>query len=109
MRLNAKQEGNDESHAKANDIKIQHNPGNNRHSAKQSQFNKPTLDLEASMIEVTLGDAARVRVPVEMVLNDNKLNCSVTDIRAEHLDFEKLLAIVSATDGSWDSQACEVM
>ena len=114
-RLNAKQEGNEESRAKGNDITIQHIPRNNRHSAKQSQFNKlqhlksrPPLDLETCMIEVTLDDATRVRAPVEMVLNDNKLNCSITDIRAEHLDFEKLLAIVSATDDSWDSQTCEV-
>jgi hypothetical protein len=114
-RLNGKQEGNEESRAKGNDIKIQHTPRNNGHSAKQSQSYKsqhpkgrPPLDLETCMIEVILDDATRVRTPVEMVLNDNKLNCSITDIRAEHLNFEKLLAIVSATDDSWDSQTCEL-
>jgi hypothetical protein len=114
-KLNAGQEGDKESRAKGNDLVIEHIPRNNRPLAKQSQFNKlqhlkgrPPLDLETCMIEVTLDDATRVRVPVEMVLNDNKLNCSSSDVRAEHLDFEKLLAIVSATDDSWDSQTCEV-
>jgi hypothetical protein len=113
-RLDARQGENKESRAQGNDIKIQQIPSNNMLSAKRSlrqgatSQSRPPLDLETCMIEVRLDDTTHIRVPIEMVLKDHKRDCSISDIRAEHLDFEKLLAIVSATDDSWDSQTCEM-
>jgi hypothetical protein len=52
------------------------------------------------MIKIRLDDTTCIRAPIEMVLNDYRQDCFISDIRAEYLDFEKLLAIVSATDDS---------
>ena len=49
-----------------------------------------------------------IPIAVAAIVGDHKRDCSSSDVRAEHLDFEKLLAIVSATDESWDSQTCKV-
>jgi hypothetical protein len=113
-RLDTRQRENEKSRAQGIDVTIQHISSNNMHSAKRSlrrgatSQNRPPLDLETCMIEVRPDDTTRIRVPIEMVLNDQKRGCSISDIRAEHLDFEKLLAIVSATDDSWDRRTCEM-
>ena len=114
-KLNAGQEGDKESRAKGNDLVIEHIPSDNKSSSRRFRFNKPLhpisqhpQHLDTFSIEVTLEDGTCIPIATAAIVGDHKRNCSSSDVRAEHLDFEKLLAIVSATDDSWESQTCEM-
>jgi hypothetical protein len=115
QKLNARQEGDKESCAKRNDLVIKHIPNDNKPLSKRFRFDRllhpisqHSQNLDTFSIEVTLKNGTCIPIATSAIVMDHKRDCSSLDIRAEHLDFEKLLAIVSATDDSWDSQTCEI-
>jgi len=114
-KLDARQEGDKESCAKGNDLAIEHIPSGNRSSSKRVRFDKSLhatsqhpRHLDTFLVEVSMKNGTCIPIAVAAIVGDHKRDCSSSDVRAEHLDFEKLLAIVSATDESWDSQACKM-
>jgi hypothetical protein len=113
-KLNAGQEGDKEPRPKGNGLVIEHIPNDNK-SSRRFRFNKSLhpisqhlRHLDTFSIEVTLENGTCIPIATAAIVGDHKRDCSSSDVRAEHLDFEKLLAIVSATDDSWDSQTCEL-
>jgi hypothetical protein len=113
-KVNARQEGGKESYAKGNDLVIDQSPKDNSPLSGQLRFDKllqpsqHSQNLDTFSIEVTLKDGTCIPIAVSAIVGDRKRDCSSSDIRAEHLDFEKLLAIVRATDDSWDSKTWEM-
>jgi hypothetical protein len=113
-KLNTRKEGDKESRAKGDSL-VEHIPSGNGSSSRGFRFDKPLhpisqhpQHLDTFSVDVTLKNGTCIPIATAAIVRDHKRDCSSSDIRAEHLDFEKLLAIVSATDDSWDSQTCEV-
>ena len=108
-RLDARQE----SRATGNDRVII--PSGNSSSSRRFRSDKslhPTgqhlQHLDTFLVEVSMEAGTRMPIAAAAIVRDHTEDCSSSDIRAEHLDFEKLLGIVGATDDSWDSQTCEM-
>jgi len=114
-KLDTRQEGDNESCAKGSGLAIAHIPSTNRSSSIRVRSDKSLhatsqhpQHLDTFLVDVSIKNGTCIPIAVAAIVGDHKRDCPSSDVRAEHLDFEKLLAIVSATDDSWDSQACKM-